>query len=292
MASNDHRAEKSRSTLDPEEIERRSGGEAVSARTASGGNGAPVQSVDRAITVLEILAQHGEAGVTEIAAELGVHKSTAFRLVGALERRGLVEQPGLRGKYQLGFGIIRLAGTMAAGLDLTQQSRRVCEDLASDLGETVNIAIPSGDMVVNIDQVRGASAVVSQNWIGRQNPLHSTSTGKVLLAHMRPTDQRRILRGRLERLTPDTITDPDVLRAEIEEILERGYATAVEELEVGLNAVAAPIRGLTGEVIAALSASGPSYRMDRDKLDTIGETVTKAAMEISIRMGHMESPGD
>ncbi|WP_017539416.1 MULTISPECIES: IclR family transcriptional regulator [Nocardiopsis] len=250
-----------------------------------------MQSVDRAITVLEILAQHREAGVTEIAAELGVHKSTAFRLVGALERRGLVEQPGLRGKYQLGFGIIRLAGTMAAGLDLTQQSRRVCEDLASDLGETVNIAIPSGDMVVNIDQVRGSSAVVSQNWIGRQNPLHSTSSGKVLLAYMRASDQRRVLRGRLEEMTPQTKTDPEDLRAEFEEIVDRGFATAVEELEIGLNAVAAPIRGLTGEVIAAISASGPSYRMEEDKLDAIGETVAKAGMEISTRMGHMEPAG-
>ncbi|GAB3450038.1 IclR family transcriptional regulator [Streptomonospora sediminis] len=289
MASNDHRAGKSQSTLGPERIERGSGGEAESTKSGSGSNGAPVQSVDRAITVLEILAQHGEAGVTEIAAELGVHKSTAFRLVGALERRGLVEQPGLRGKYQLGFGIIRLAGTMAAGLDLTQQSRRVCEDLASELGETVNIAIPSGDMVVNIDQVRGASAIVSQNWIGRQNPLHTTSTGKVLLAYMRAPDQRRVLRGRLEELTPQTITNSDSLRAEIDEILERGFATAVEELELGLNAVAAPIRGLTGEVIAALSASGPSYRMEEDKLSAIGETVCTAAMEISIRMGHMET---
>ncbi|CAM4006189.1 IclR family transcriptional regulator [Nocardiopsis gilva] len=248
-----------------------------------------MQSVDRAITVLEILAQHGEAGVTEIAAELGVHKSTAFRLVGALERRGLVEQPGLRGKYQLGFGIIRLAGTMAAGLDLTQQSRQVCEDLAADLGETVNIAIPSGDMVVNIDQVRGSSAVVSQNWIGRQNPLHSTSSGKVLLAFMTRPEQRRIMRGHLEELTPRTITDPDALREEFDKILRHGYATAVEELEVGLNAVAAPIRGLTGEVIAAVSASGPSYRMEECRLDVIGETVLKAAEEISARMGHMAS---
>ncbi|CAM3676271.1 IclR family transcriptional regulator [Nocardiopsis rhodophaea] len=248
-----------------------------------------MQSVDRAITVLEILAQHGEAGVTEIAVELGVHKSTAFRLVGALERRGLVEQPGLRGKYQLGFGIIRLAGTMAAGLDLTQQSRQVCEDLAADLGETVNIAIPSGDMVVNIDQVRGSSAVVSQNWIGRQNPLHSTSSGKVLLAFMSRPEQRRILRGELEGLTPRTITDPDALREEFEKILQNGYATAVEELEVGLNAVAAPIRGLTGEVIAAVSASGPSYRMEENLLDVIGESVLKAAEEISARMGHMAS---
>lgn len=217
-----------------------------------------------------------------------MHKSTAFRLVGALERRGLVEQPGLRGKYRLGFGIIRLAGTMAAGLDLTQQSRRVCEDLAAEIGETVNVAIRSGGTVVNIDQVRGASAVVSQNWIGRQNPLHATSSGKVLLAHMEYAELRRLLRGPLEEVTPNTVTDPEALRAQLDEVLERGYATATEELEFGLNAVAAPIRGLSGEVIAAVSASGPSYRMESDLLDEVGRTVAKAAAEISTRMGHME----
>lgn len=250
-------------------------------------NEAPVKSVDRAISVLEILAQHGEAGVTEIAGELGVHKSTAFRLVGALERRGLVEQPGLRGKYQLGFGIIRLAGAMSAGLDLTQQSRRVCEDLAAELGETVNIAIPSGGAVVNIDQVRGASAVVSQNWIGRQCPLHATSSGKVLLAFSTPAERRKVTRAPLEAVTPYTVTDPDLLRTQLDEIQERGYATAAEELEVGLNAVAAPVRGLGGDVIAAVSAAGPSYRMTTDILDEIGERVAKAGVEISTRMGHV-----
>lgn len=265
-------------------------GERVSGGGPSTGE-APVKSVDRAITVLEILAQHGEAGVTEIAGELGVHKSTAFRLVGALERRGLVEQPGSRGKYQLGFGVIRLAGAMTAGLDLTQQSRRVCEDLAYELGETVNIAIPSGTFVVNIDQVRGASAVVSQNWIGRQCPLHATSSGKVLLAYMPPQEQRRILRGGLEAVTERTITDPDFLRSQIDEIHDRGHIAAVEEMEVGLNAVAAPVRGIGGEVIAAISASGPSYRMTEDSLDEIGQIVAKAGAEISARMGHMEATG-
>ncbi|WP_245646131.1 IclR family transcriptional regulator [Nocardiopsis trehalosi] len=265
----------------------REGADGAAAGREAGKETVPVQSVDRAITVLEILARHGQAGVTDIAAELGVHKSTAFRLVGALERRGLVEQPGLRGKYRLGFGIIRLAGTMAAGLDLTQQSRRVCEDLAAELGETVNVAIPSGDMVVNVDQVRGSSAVVSQNWVGRQSPMHATSTGKVLMAHMRDAERRRLLAGPLERLTPATVTDPDALAAALAGVRERGYATAVEELEVGLNAVAAPIRGITGEVIAAVSASGPSYRMERDKLAEIGATVYEAAERISLRMGHM-----
>src|ERR1700738_3050164 len=111
--------------------------------TGAGGGGSSVtavQSVDRAVTILEVLARRGETGVSELAAELGVHKSTAFRLLNVLVARGLVEQPAERSKYRLGFGMIRLAGATAARLDLTGQSRPVSERLAAAVGETVNVA--------------------------------------------------------------------------------------------------------------------------------------------------------
>jgi len=140
-----------------------------------------VQSVDRAISVLEILARQGEAGVSEVATEIEVHKSTAFRLLNALESRGLVEQAEDRGKYRLGFGIVRLAGAVSGGMDVTRHSRPVCERLARELGETVNIAVAESHHVVNLDQVRGTPAVTAHNWVGRLTPLHATSSGKVLL---------------------------------------------------------------------------------------------------------------
>src|SRR5262245_22233884 len=142
----------------------------------SGGR-ASVQSVDRAVTILEILARRGETGVTEVAAELGVHKSTAFRLVAALERRGLVEQAGDRGKYRLGFGIVRLAGATTAQLDLARESRTVCERLAQEIGETVNIAILEDLHAINISQVRGPAAITGYNWVGQRTPVHATSSG-------------------------------------------------------------------------------------------------------------------
>src|SRR5215212_3291641 len=123
-----------------------------------GGEGAGgVQSVDRAVSVLEILAKRGEAGVSEVAADIGVHKSTAFRLLAALEDRGLVEQAADRGKYRLGFGILRLAGAVSSRMDVTQQARPVCERLARELGETVNLAVAQAHYAVNLDQVRGPS---------------------------------------------------------------------------------------------------------------------------------------
>lgn len=249
------------------------------------GPAALVQSVDRALSVLEILAVRGEAGVTEIAAELGVHKSTAFRLVAVLESRGFVEQLADRGKYRLGFGIVRLAGATAAQLDLAQEGRRICEELAADVGETVNVAVLDRDLAVNISQVRGVARISTSNWVGRGTPLHATSSGKVLLAHAPDAVREAALARPLESYTAATITDPGVLGKELEEIVRRGWGTTVEELEVGLDAVAAPVRDAGGGVVAAVSVSGPSFRLAPGDLERLAPRVVAAAEALSRRLG-------
>jgi DNA-binding IclR family transcriptional regulator len=250
--------------------------------------GGGVQSVDRAVTVLEILAR-GSAGVSEVATQLGVHKSTAFRLLTALEDRELVEQAQNRGKYRLGFGVLRLANAVLGRLDLTQQSRPVCERLAAELGETVNVAVRRSHYVVNVEQARGPSAVVAHNWVGELTPLHATSSGKILLAFMKPQERREVLGGDgLPRFTPRTITSFDELTSHVEQAARDGYASAVEELEEGLNAIAAPVRDHTGAVVAALSVSGPAYRFDRQQLSNVAPEVVSAAAEVSHRMGFLD----
>ena len=165
-----------------------------------------VQSVDRALRVLEILADQGARGVTEIADELGVHKSTAFRLISVLEDHQLVEQVEDRGRYHLGFGIVRLAGATSAQLDLTRQSQPVCEDLATALDETVNIAVLEGSSVINISQARGGAAIASHNWVGQLTPPHATSSGKVLLAELTDAEVFALLPDPLPRYTDHTLT--------------------------------------------------------------------------------------
>ncbi|MDQ3663716.1 MAG: IclR family transcriptional regulator, partial [Actinomycetota bacterium] len=165
---------------------------------AEGGTTTTVQSVDRAVSVLEILAHAGDAGVTEIAGELGVHKSTAFRLVAALERRGLVEQDGDRGKYRLGVGILRLAGATTARLDLVQESRALLRALAAQTGETVNLTVQSEGAALYVDQVAGSSALQSHNWVGQRIPLHATANGKVLLSGMTDAEAAKLV-GRSPR---------------------------------------------------------------------------------------------
>ncbi|MGW2802154.1 IclR family transcriptional regulator [Streptomyces sp. NPDC001221] len=246
-----------------------------------------VQSVDRAVSVLEILARRGEAGVSEVAAEIDVHKSTAFRLLGALEARGLVEQAADRGKYRLGFGIVRLAGAVTGRLDLTQQGRPVCERLIEEVGETVNIAVLQEHYAVNLYQVRGPGAVGSHNWVGQLTPVHATSSGKILLAHLPAKERARVLAASgLRKLTPHTLTARTKLEKNLAEARERGYAVTLEELEIGLHAMAAPIRSRDGEVIAAISASGPAYRFTEERIHELAPALVKGAQEISHRMGY------
>ncbi|MDL5200314.1 IclR family transcriptional regulator [Streptomyces sp. ALI-76-A] len=250
------------------------------------GTASAVQSVDRAVSVLEILARHGEAGVTEIADELDVHKSTAFRLLGVLENRGLVAQAKDRGKYYLGAGVLRLAGAAAVRLDISQEGVPVCRETADELGETVNIAVLDDDAAVNIMQARGTASVTAQNWLGRRTPLHATSSGKVLLAHLPPTLREGLLARSLPRFTERTITGASVLRGELEAVVQQGYAVTLEELELGLTAVAAPVRAHDGKVIAAISVSGPVYRLNSDRLPEVAKRTVAAGAELSRRMGY------
>ncbi len=244
----------------------------------------PVQSVDRAVAILEILARTGESGVTELARELGVHKSTAFRLTAALERRNLVEQNAGRGKYRLGTGLLRLAGATTSRLDLVQESRGVTRQLAQRTGETVNVAVLSDGAALYMDQVAGSSALQPHNWVGQRIPLHATSNGKVLLSALEPSEVARQVPA-LRSYTANTITTMDGLLREVDEVRTRGYAFAIDELEIGLTAVAAPIRNSHGEPVASMSISGPTFRIDARRVPQLGEAVQAAADEVSRRLG-------
>jgi IclR family transcriptional regulator, acetate operon repressor len=252
------------------------------------GSSGPVQSVDRAAAILEILAREGEAGVTEIARELGVHKSTASRLLAALDRRELVAQDTARGKFRLGVGLLRLAGAAGRGLDLTQESRPVCRALALEVGETVNLAILSGRDALYLDQVAGPAALSPHNWAGQRIPLHATSDGKILLACLPAAEILEHLVPPLERFTEHTVTALPEFARLLAQTRERGYATAVDELEEGLTAVAAPVRNADGDVIASVSASGPSFRIQAGRIPEIAGAVQRAADAISRRLGWME----
>ncbi len=165
------------------------------------------------MAILEILARNGRAGVSEIAAELDTHKSTAFRLLGALESRGMVEQSVSRGKYQVGVGVLRLASAVSGRLSIVTQARPTLEALADELGETVNLAVQRAGWAVNIDQAMGPSPLTSYDWIGNLTPLHATASGKIFLAALDRSQLDEVLgSGPLTRPTDATLGRKDLSR--------------------------------------------------------------------------------
>jgi IclR family transcriptional regulator, acetate operon repressor len=211
-----------------------------------------------------------ELGVTEMAASLGVHKSTASRLAGVLERAGLLTRVGRR--FRLGLEAIRLGTLAMRSLDFVASMQPAMDKLSQQTGETVNLAVPDGPDVLNVAEVPSTYFLNSSGgWIGRRTRPHAVANGKVLMAYGAiPMPQR------LERYTAQTITSPDALSTELETIRRNGYATAVAELEEGLVAVASPVLDGSGVCVAALSVSGPAFRMPPESLDKLGRLCAEA----------------
>lgn len=245
-----------------------------------------VQSVDRALQILQILARSGQTGVTEVATELGVHKSTASRLLSALESRDLVEQDAVRGKYDVGVGLLRLASTASARLSVVQRARPSLERLAQDLGETANLAVARSGHAVNLDQAMGRSPLTTYDWIGNATPLHATASGKILLAAMTPAERSRALgRRALTRYTDATLTTRQALDEQLREIVTTGLAATRGELVEGLNAAAVAIHDHRGSVVGSISLSGPAVRFDPEDPEITSVLLAEAA-ETSARMGY------
>ena len=245
-----------------------------------------IRSVDRAVAILDVLAAEGWKAGAEVARELGVHRSTALRLLATLERHGLVERDRRTAKYRLGGRLVQLASAVRGEADLRLAARPVCETLARAVGETVTLDVLDGDEIVPVEQASGSTSVVSVSWLGTRSPAHCTASGKVILA-FGPEDARaRFLSRPLERRTPRTITTPADLGSQLSAAREAGFASTSEELEVGLSAIAAPVRGRGGEVVAALDVSGPAHRFGEDALSEMVARTRDAADDLSRRLGH------
>ena len=238
-----------------------------------------MQSADKALAILAAFDERRpDLGVSELAAELGMHKSTVSRLLAALERRGLVRREADR--FAPGPELARLGTLAVRGLTLTGVARPSLELLAERTGETVNLAVREGDGALNILQVDAAHFVGVTDWTGRAAPLHASANGKALLAFGdgRPP-------GRLTKLTPRTIVDRGELRDDLARARSAGFAVAVEELELGLHAVAAPVFDAGGSCVAAVSVSGPAYRLSEARLSAVGGLCAAAAADVSAQLG-------
>ena len=240
------------------------------------------QAIDRAAQLLcSVVEAVHPPSVGELAARAGLPKSTTSRLLGALERQGLVQRLGERGRLHPGPVLLRFAtgDSSSALLELAAPSLR---RLAESSGETVNLAIPGPLGVEHLAQEDTAHIVGVANWVGRRVPLHVAANGKVFLAYGAP------LLAPLDRLTPRTIVDPARLDAELARVRARGYATSIDELEHGLSALAAPVFGPDGDAFAALSISGPSARLTSERITSLAPLLIEESNKLAQRLGHRE----
>jgi DNA-binding IclR family transcriptional regulator len=255
-----------------------------------------VQSLERAIAILKSFSvAKPERGVGELSRELGLHKSTVSRLMSALERGGLLDRDPHTQRYRLGTHILVLAAQVAGFLDIQEVARPFLRALSVEFRESVNLVVldlpplASGQsaQVVNLEQfVPLARQVKDIGRVGRRMSPHATAAGKVLLASLPADLLFEALPAHLQAFTPATITDRGRFLEELALVRQQGYGLVREELEEGLNAVAAPIYDHSGQVVAAVSVAGPAYRVTPETLPHLAERVVQVAGEISRRLGY------
>ena len=241
------------------------------------------QAVERAAQLLVHVLQDGdELAVGELARATGLPKSTTSRLLAALERHGLVERHGARGKVRVGPVMVRFAHSDAMRGTLVELAREALDALAETSGETVNLAVPTAAGVEHLAQVDSPHIIGAGQWVGRRVAYHCTAVGKVFLAF----GAAALPDGSLPRLAPRTIVSHDHLAAALERVRLQGYATASDELEPGLASMAAPVRAPSGDVVAALSLSGPVFRLTPQRLGELRPILVEQTSRLAERLGY------
>jgi IclR family acetate operon transcriptional repressor len=239
------------------------------------------QSVDRAAQLLAaLLESEGPLSLRDLADAADLPKSTASRLLSALERHGLVHQAGQRGELEPGPAILRFAHRGGVERNLLELAQPSMEALSEASGETINVAVPTPYGVEHLAQVDARHFLGAGQWVGRRVEFHCTANGKIFLAY----GAAELPMGPLRRRTPQTLTNRAELARQLESVRRDGIAGAVDELEIGLAAVAAPVHGPTGHVIAALSVSGPTQRL---QVEDVSGVLAGQARELSERLGHV-----
>jgi DNA-binding IclR family transcriptional regulator len=244
---------------------------------------ASVQSVDRAVALLKAIA----AGPTpstaaELALVCGINRSTAWRLLSTLESNGMVERDPLSQRYAIGYAAFQVASA-AEDDAIARRLRPIIARVAEETGEIVTLAAARRFSLVYVDQA-DPPKTLSPNWMGRPIPLHATSSGKVFLAWLPDQEREALLAGELESYTDRTITDHGELDRQLADIRRLGYGTCLGEFEDFSNGVSAAVLDARGRPLVIVNIWGPSQRVNRGRLPSLGRAALRVAHEISVNL--------
>ncbi len=244
------------------------------------------RTVAKALDILLCFSHNEpELSLTELSARLGIHKSTMHRLLGTLESKQFVQRDPETGRYRLGTRLVQLAFLVMEHNDLQQRARPHLYRLVEECQETVDLSILDGDSVVYLEVVESPHRVKLAARPGQRLPVHSTASGKALLAFVSPDDLDRLLPAELSRYTDTTLATREALLTDLEATRQRGYAVSYQEHEAGINAVAAPVLDMRGHPIAAVAVAGPAFRLTRERILEVAPAVRATAEAIARDVG-------
>ena len=246
-----------------------------------------INSILRAGSILKCFSRgKGNFKMSEISTQVGLDRSTTYRILLSLEKCGLVEKDARTGEYSLGPAALEIGSAFLGRTDLIQIARPVMADLAQKAQETVNLAVLSETEILYIDKVDSPRSVGVMSKVGRRNPVYCTSLGKTLLAFQPEESQGRILKAiEFKPLTPNTITSKKRLVRELQTVKMQGYALDRREIEEDVECISAPIRDYQGSAVAAVSISGPQRKIGTPQEKSFVAAVVQAAAQISAKLG-------
>lgn len=247
-----------------------------------------VQSVDRALTILEVLSDHSEGlGVTDISDKVGLHKSTVYRLLSTLIYKGYVIQDSESNKYRISLKLFELGNKRIEDTNLLSASRPYTKELMEKVNEVVHLVIREGNEIIYVDKVEADNTIQMVSNIGKRSPVYCTAVGKAILAQLPEEEVEKIWNtSKIERLTEHTIIKLEDMKRELKTVKEKGYAIDNEENEIGVRCIGAPIFNRFGEVEGAISISGPTLRVTEEKLEEFSREIIKYSCLISKELGY------
>jgi DNA-binding IclR family transcriptional regulator len=250
-----------------------------------------LSSVATAVRLLKSFSEgEAEIGVTSLAKRLGVAKSTVYRLATTLVAEGMLEQNRENEKYRLGIALFGLGALVRQRMNVSTEARPYLFDLRDATNETVHLALLDGADILYVYDLESNQAIRMRANLGQRKPALATAEGRAMLAFLPETLEKMVARG-FEPEASKSVTDPDRLRAVLDEVRRNGFAREDEESELGMRSVAAPIRNAAGTVVAAVGVAGPVQRLSDDVLAKYGPFVVETANVISIRLGY-KSPAN
>lgn len=250
---------------------------------------ATLTSLRQALRVLKCFTvDEPERGVTEIARYLQVSKSTVHRVLATLEDEGYVRKDEDTHRYRLGLSVLSLSGILMSNLEIYREGQHLLEAFANRFDEAVHLAVLEGLHTVYVSKIESTHPVKILTHLGRQNPIHCTSSGKVILAHQKQEMVDEVIHMGLHAYAPDTMTNPEEFLEHLRDIRERGYATSHGELQAGVSSVAVPVRDYSRQVVGAVTVVGPTQRFTLHKVQLFARQLTTVGQQISTRLGYYE----